>query len=423
MVPQHPPRHGLRLATKREALVWLTLVGLVACSPGGPSAARAGWRAESLSLEAVAPSADPGDRPLRARAMDAEEQAGALYSAGRYKEALAAQQRSVQIHRDLVARDPSQSLQLAASLHNLGVVFIRLGRKEEAIAPTEESVALYRAAPALSPAGASGTLANTEGGLPVMELMERPLRNLVLLYFETNRPQDALPMADALVRLHQSSSVHDPVALAERMDVLNLRANLQVSLFHPQEALRDLETAVGLGRELIRRVPGNVAVAYSMAGSLVNLSQVAALLGRPSEALQPALEAEALLRKVAQAHPQMMGDWGKSLSRLGQAYLQVGSPAKAKGPLQESIALLRLLAHAGPAETLAVEVGGYEDDLAHALEILAVVQQQLGHPQDARLAAEEALAIYTTLAHGDPRYRKDVERTRSWLTASPSPHP
>jgi hypothetical protein len=70
-------------------------------------------------------------------------------------------------------------------------------------------------------------------------------------------------------------------------------------------------------------------------------------------------------------------------------------------------------------ETLTVEVGGYRDDLAQALESLAVVHQQLQHPEEARAAALEAMELYRSLATVDPRYGKDVERTRAWLSSLP----
>jgi tetratricopeptide (TPR) repeat protein len=325
----------------------------------------------------------------------AEEQAGAAYSSGRYEEAWRAQQRSVVIHRQLVGQDPSQRQKLAASLHNLGVVLIRLGRKDEAVAPTEEALALYRAM----------AVAN---GRETSSAMERPLRNLMLLYFEGNRPQEALLLADELVRLHQILSPQDPALQAEQVDVLNLRASLLVALNRPQAALGDLDAAVAQGRQLLK-----------LAGSLVNVSQVADLLGNWAQALKPALEAEALLRQVARSQPQLIGDWAKALSRLGQAYARVGEPAQARAPLEESIDLLRLLARSGPAETLTVEMGGYQDDLAHALETLAGVQQQLHRPQESRAAAVEAMELYRALATVDPRYGKDVERTRAWLSSLP----
>jgi tetratricopeptide (TPR) repeat protein len=221
------------------------------------------------------------------------------------------------------------------------------------------------------------------------------------------------------VRLHQTLSPQDPALQAEQVDVLNLRASLLVALNRPQEAMRDLDQAVAQGRRLVAQDPRNPGLQNGLAVSLVNVSQVADLLGNWAQALGPAQEAEALLRQMARSQPRLIGDWAKALSRLGRAYAQMGRADEAQPPLEQSIDLLRLLARSGPAETLMVEVGGYRDDLAHALETLAVVQQQRNRPREARAAALEAVELYRTLATVDPRYGKDVERTRAWLSSLP----
>ncbi|MFN9532737.1 MAG: tetratricopeptide repeat protein [Cyanobacteriota bacterium] len=376
-----------------------------------PSAMLAMVRQKSHSIGPVKSlAAEASDPALLEAAKEAEQLASAHYSAGRYEEALRAQQHSVQLHRELAAQDPSQRLQLAASLHNLGVVFIRLGRKTEAIPLTEESLSLYR----LESAGQSGE---------VPLVLERPLRNLVLLYFETNRLQEALPLANDLVRIHQSMAAVDPLSQGERVDVLNLRASLLVALNRLKEAEQDLQVAVGLARSLAELAPQNLALQYGLAGTLVNLSQVADLLQRYPQALRPAIEAEALLRQMARRQPQFTGDWGKALRRLGQAFAKVGDPSRARPPLEESISLLRSLDRPSSAGSMAVEVGGYRDDLAHALESLGVVLQQLKRPEEARAAGQEAVEIYSVLAQVDHRYGRDVVRTESWLTTILRPTP
>jgi tetratricopeptide (TPR) repeat protein len=292
-------------------------------------------------------------------------------------------------------------------LHNLGVILIRLERKSEAIAPTAEALALYRSDP--SAKGGEASLA-----------LERPLRNLVLLHYEANRPLEALPLANELVRLHQGAPAEDPRARAALMDVLNLRASLLVALNRSEGAMRDLEGAVAIARRQAGQSPENAVLRHGLAGSLLNLSQVADLLGLVDQAIPPAQEAETLLRPLASAHPALSGDWAKALSRLGQAYAKQGDTARARPPLEQAVGLLRELGPAGPSRTLNVEPGGYRDDLALTLETLAAVNQQLQRPKEARAAGEEALRLYTSLAQSDPRYQRDVERTRTWLTTWPA---
>ncbi|MEB3334744.1 MAG: tetratricopeptide repeat protein [Cyanobacteriota bacterium] len=396
------------MARKHLGFVVSSLLSLWAAWVVVPSTALAtrrldpvrGSLAESSAVE-VAPLPT-----LSERARQLEEHAGALYGQGRYGEALQAQRDSVASHRQLVAQDPSQRLRLAASLHNLGVVLIRLGRKGDAIPPTLEALTLYRGAGA------------TEAGEAALA-QERPLRNLVLLYFETNRPQEALPLADELVRHHQRAAIVDAASQASQIDVFNLRASLLVALNRPREALRDLERAVAMARQQATQTPEMLALRHGLAGSLLNQSQVADLLGQPREAIPPAQEAEALLRELARLHPAINGDWAKALSRLGQAYAKTGDAARARPPLETAVVLLRGLDPAGPSGSLAVEVGGYRDDLAHALDSLALVNQQLQRPAEARAAGEEALRLYSTLARVDPRYQADVQRMRAWLSPGP----
>lgn len=379
----------------------------VALLPMGPAGALATLRVNpsALSLSDAVPEQPP--RPsLAETALELEAQAGALYNAGRYDEALQVQRRSVEGHRRLVAQDPSQSLRLAASLHNLGVVLIRLGRKAEALAPTAEALAIYRTAPSV------------QGG-EALVAQERPLRNLVLLLYEGNRPQEALPLADALLLLHQQGRGRDPLAEAGLIDIFNLRASLFVVLNRPQEALQDLESAVALARRMAGPSAGNPALRHGLAGSLLNLSQVADLLNQPARALPPAQEAEVLLRGLARQHPGLRADWARALRRLGQAHAATGDAIQAQLALQESIAVLRTLDPAGPSATLALDAGGHRDDLAQALEALAVVHHRLHQPREARAAGQEAIRLYSALARSDPRYRQDVERTRAWLTSWP----
>ncbi|MEB3260831.1 MAG: tetratricopeptide repeat protein [Cyanobacteriota bacterium] len=392
-------QHGVLLST---------VLGLVATCLPDPSVARATRRLEAAAstLAGSFRSAEHPGRSLADQAQALEEQAGALYGTGRYEEALTAQRASVALHRRLAAQDPNQRLKLAASLHNLGVVLIRLGQKTGAIAPTTEALALYRHDPSSRDGAAAWAL-------------ERPLRNLVLLHFEAQRPLEALPLADELVRLQQRAAAADPRAEAALMDVLNLRASLQVALNRPQAALRDLESAVALARAQAERFPDNPVPRHGLAGSLLNLSQVADLLDQTEQAVPPAREAEAVLAQLAREHPALRGDWAKALSRLGQAYARQGDAVRAQPSLERAVVVFRSLQLAGPTRTLAVEPGGYRDDLALTLETLAAVNQQRQRPREARAAGEEALRLYSDLAEGDPRYRQDVERTRAWLTSWP----
>jgi tetratricopeptide (TPR) repeat protein len=70
---------------------------------------------------------------------------GDLSNLGRREEALAASQESVDIRRRLTQARPDAFLpNLAMSLNNLGAMLSNLGRREEALAASQEAVDLYR---------------------------------------------------------------------------------------------------------------------------------------------------------------------------------------------------------------------------------------------------------------------------------------
>ena len=69
-----------------------------------------------------------------------------LNAVGRREEALAPTEEAVAIRRALAQANPAAYLpNLASALNNLGIRLNAVGRREEALAPTEEAVAIRRA--------------------------------------------------------------------------------------------------------------------------------------------------------------------------------------------------------------------------------------------------------------------------------------
>ncbi|MBI2886741.1 MAG: tetratricopeptide repeat protein [Chloroflexi bacterium] len=153
-----------------------------------------------------------------------KEQGDVFYSLRRYEEAVGVYHRALK----LLPGDP-------ALLNNLGSVLSDLGRREEALAPAQEAVALYR------------------------ELAAR-------------RPEAFRP---------------------DLAGSLNNLANRLSELGRREEALAPAQEAVALRRELAARQPE--AFRPDLAGSLNNLAAFLSALGRREEALAPAQEAVATL--------------------------------------------------------------------------------------------------------------------------------
>ena len=75
-----------------------------------------------------------------------------LSNVGRREEALAPSEEAVRIYRELSKTNPAYLPNLAMALNNLGVSLSELGRREEALAPTEEAVRIYRELSKTNPA-------------------------------------------------------------------------------------------------------------------------------------------------------------------------------------------------------------------------------------------------------------------------------
>ncbi|MFM9110606.1 MAG: tetratricopeptide repeat protein, partial [Prochlorococcaceae cyanobacterium] len=75
-----------------------------------------------------------------------------LSAVGRLQEALAPTEEAVTVYRQLVKTNPAYLGDLAMALNNLGVRYSELGRRQEALAPTEEAVTVYRQLAKTNPA-------------------------------------------------------------------------------------------------------------------------------------------------------------------------------------------------------------------------------------------------------------------------------
>jgi tetratricopeptide (TPR) repeat protein len=88
-----------------------------------------------------------------------------LSNLGRRDEALPPTEEAVTLRRELAAANPAYLPDLAMSLNNLGIFLSQLGRRAEALPPTEEAVTLYRELAAHNPAyqpNLASTSANLE---------------------------------------------------------------------------------------------------------------------------------------------------------------------------------------------------------------------------------------------------------------------
>ena len=110
------------------------------------AAYRRGDPAEALRLQQQVVAWLRANRgPVDAQLASALSNLGVLLGAvGRRAEALAPTEEAVKVYRDLAKSNPAFLGDLARALNNLGVRYSDLGRRGEALAPTEEAVKIRR---------------------------------------------------------------------------------------------------------------------------------------------------------------------------------------------------------------------------------------------------------------------------------------
>ena len=251
-----------------------------------------------------------------------------LSSLGRREEALAATQEAVDIYRRLVDARPDAHLpDLAGSLNNLGIRLFKLGQREEALAATQEAVGIRRR---LAQAWPEAFLPN----------LATSLNNLGNLLSERGRREEALAASqEALDTYRRLALAHPDAFLPDLATSLN---NISVDLSNlgrHDEALAASQEAVGIRRRLALARPD--AFLADLAGSLNNLGNRLSNLGHRDEALAAAQEAVEIRRRLVQArHDAFMPDLATSLGALNRALVALKRHRDAAAATHEALSML-----------------------------------------------------------------------------------
>jgi tetratricopeptide (TPR) repeat protein len=220
---------------------------------------------------------------------------------------------------------------LAMSLNNVGNHLTDLGRWDEALVASRESVAIRREL----------AVANRDTFLPELAMS---LNNLGLRFYHLGRHDEALPVSEEATRFQRE------LVARSRDDFLPVLAksltNLGVlysRLGRRDEALRATEEALELHQELAN---GNRdAFLPLLANSLSNLGNRLSDLGRPEDALLAAMDAAALYRELASRNRDaFLPDLGRSLNNLGNRLSGLDRHDEALQTSDEVLAIYRELA-------------------------------------------------------------------------------
>ena len=321
-----------------------------------------------------------------------------LADLGRREEALAASQEAADTYRELAAARPDAFRRdLAASLNNLANRLADLGRREEALAASQEAVSIRRELAAARPDAFRRDLAVS-------------LNNLGIRLAGLGRREEALAASQEAADTYRELAAARPDAFRRDLAVsLNNLGIRLADLGRREEALAASQEAVSIRRELAAARPD--AFRPDLAASLNNLSADLADLGRREEALAASQEAADTYRELAAARPDAFRpDLAASLNNLGNRLAGLGRREEALAASQEAADTYRELAAARP--------DAFRPDLAASLNNLGNRLADLGRREEALAASQEAVSIRRELAAARPdAFRPDLAASLNNLSA------
>jgi tetratricopeptide (TPR) repeat protein len=265
-------------------------------------------------------------RPDLARSLN--NMGNRLSALGRREEALQATQESVEILRQLAQQHPDAFLpDLARSLNNMGKRLSALGRREEALLAAQEAVEIRRWVARQNP----------DAFLPELASSFNTLGNILSAL---GRQEEALEVMREAVEIRRRLAQQNPDAfLPELARSLNILGNILSALGRQEEALEVTREAVEIRRRLAQQNPD--AFLPDLARSLNILGNILSALGRQEEALEAAREAVEIRRRLAQQYPKaFLPDLAESLGTYGKTLLGLGRAPEAREAFAEGLRIL-----------------------------------------------------------------------------------
>jgi tetratricopeptide (TPR) repeat protein len=311
---------------------------------------------------------------------------------GRREEALAASQEAVAIYRRVAETRPDTFLpDLAGNLNNLGNRLSDLGRREEALAASQESVAIRR------------RLAETRPDAFLPDLAGN-LSNLGLRLSDLGRREEALAASqEAVAIIRRLAEIRPDAFLPDLARSLhNLGMGLS-DLGHREEALAASQETVAIVRRLAETRPD--AFLLYLALSLNNLGNRLSDLGRREEALAASQEAVAIYQRLAETRSDaLLPDLATTISVMSDALAALDRHEEAAQAATQALEILAPFVeryrqtYQGLARTIADDVRRYSEAAGQPPDnaLLARVARALGDDPPAEAAAvSEALQART----------------------------
>lgn len=321
-----------------------------------------------------------------------------LTGLGRLEEALAASEDAVAIRRRMASIDPDAFLpDLAWSLSEQSACLGALGRREDALTAIGASVAIRRRLADAGPGEFLATLA---------ESLDRQANRLR----ELGRPEEALDAIEESVRLYHALADARPQAfLGDLAAALSTRSSVLAELGRRADALAAIQESVAIRRRRADSRPD--AFLPDLAASLNNEANTLGDLGRHEQALAAITESVRIRRQLARTLPSaFLADLAASLNNQSVVFGALGRREEALAAIEEAVAVYREQAEARP--------GAFLPRLAAALTTQSNRLSQLGRRDAALAAVEESVSLYGQLAAAGPdAFRPDLAMSLHNLAA------
>ena len=312
------------------------------------------------------------DAETRSRRAELLAEAAALYrSIGRRADALAPSEDAVGIRRHLAADDSTYLPRLAASLSNLGVSRSELGQHTDAVVACEEAVSLYRG------------LSEDPAHLPALATS---LTNLGVCRGRLGQSVDAVLPSEQAVAIRRGLAADDPAFLPDLAASLTNLGIALSALDRDEEALAPSEEAVTVYRGLAGEDPAHLP---GLAASLRNFGLELNAVGRVADALPPMEEAVRIRRRLASENPAYLPGLASGVHVLAGVLGDLERHSEALRLNEEALTLRR---------RLAADNRTFLPDLAGSLMSLGHAFGELGRPAEGLLPSEEAVTVYREIA-------------------------
>ncbi len=323
------------------------------------------------------------DRTLRPDVALALNSLGISYSGvGKRAEAVAPTERAVEIYEQLASENPAFLNDLASSLNNLGNRYSEVGKRAEAVAPTERAVEIRERLASENPA--------------FLNDLASSLNSLGIRYGEVGKRAEAVAPTERAVEIRERLASENPAFLNDLARSLNNLGNRYSGVGKRAEAVALTERAVEIRERLASENP---AFLNDLARSLGNLGVSYSEVGRRVEAIAPTERAIEIYERLASENPAFLNDLASSLSNLGVSYSGVGKRADAVAPTERAVEIYERLASENPA---------FLNDLAMSLNNLGIRYSEVGKRVEAIAPTERAVEIYERLASENPAFLNDL---------------